>query len=227
MTAARTIYEIAEETPSSGAASVLRCVIARIAVEDPRWRATYDRMLESQTGPVLEHPETVTLATDTESVYVPVFLTDPSISPREAAATMVEQAAMLGTPDQHATTAELAAAVLGAEVWMAAVNADNLAYAAAKGPDAIASAAALLARATGNGVDVMPLDPDWPALRFPQQNVLRAIEHARRWVSNNRLDHLWDAVGAMAVTDLAYRATGKSKTHEASLLLGVRMEQLR
>jgi hypothetical protein len=226
MTAERTIYDIAKETPTSGIAAVLRCVIARIAVEDPRWRETYDRMLESQAGETLRHPETVTIPGEQDAAYQPVLLGDLSRTVEEAARSILEQAGMLGVEPSHPSDVDLAAAVIAAEVWMAAVNADNLAYAAAKGPDAIAAAAAILARVTGNGIAVMPLDPDWPALNFPQRNVLAATLQARRWVETQELTAHWSEITAMVVTDLGYRAHGGSKTHEASLLLGVRMHQL-
>ena len=226
MQAVRTIYDIAKETPSAEIASVLRCVIARIATEDPRWRTTYDRLLESQAGSDIKHPESVILAGEAVVQYQPVLLADLSADPMSAAAGILEQAEMLGAADRLASDNDIAAAVIAAEIWMAAVGADNLAYAAAKGPDAISSAAAILARVTGNGSDVMPLDPDWPSLKFPQNNVLLAAEQARRWVHQNGLDQHWPTITATVVTDLSYKARGSSKTHEAALLLGVRMGQL-
>jgi len=226
MQALPTIYDIAKETPSAEVASVLRCVIARIATEDPRWRTTYDRLLESQAGSEIKHPESVVLAGESSAEYQPVLLDDLSLDPFAAAEGIREQAEMLGAEDREGSEIDVVSAVIASEIWMAAVGADNLAYAAAKGPDAISSAAAILARVSGNGAAVMPLDPDWPSLKFPQSNVLLAVKRGRLWVSQNGLDADWPTITAAVVTDLSYRARGGSKTHEAALLLGVRMDQL-
>jgi hypothetical protein len=153
----------------------------------------------------------------------PIFIESSSFELREAAATILRQASHLGAEDLGASDLDLVSAVIGAEVWLAAVDADNLAYAAAKGPDAIASAAALLARACGQGVSTMPLDPDWPTLRFPQQQIISVLEHCRAWSDRIVGEHAWSEVTARVVTDLAFVAGGGTKTHDASLLLGIRM----
>lgn len=219
------IYEIAKETPGSGAAAVLRTTIARIATEDPRWRQTYDRLIEVTGEDILRHPEAVHYPSETGTAYRPVYLTDENIPVGTAAEVLLRQAGMLGS-DGRGEDVAIAAAVIAAEIWMAALEADDLAYAAAKGPDAIASAAAILARVSGRGVPAMPLDPDWPSLRFPQENVIAALRHARIWAEAQGFGSDWPNITAMVVTDLGYFASGGSKTHEAALLLGVRMPEI-
>jgi hypothetical protein len=219
------IYEIARETPGTGAASALRSTIARIATEDPRWRQTYDRLIEVTGEETLRHPETVHYPSDVESTYRPVYLTGEHVPVDTAAEVLLRQAGLLGA-DGRGEDIAVAAAVIAAEIWMAALEADDLAYAAAKGPDAIASAAAILARVSGHGVAAMPLDPDWPSLRFPQENVIQALRHARAWAETQGFGKDWSNITAMVVTDLGYLASGGSKTHEAALLLGVRMPEI-
>lgn len=219
------IYQIALEAPQPGLAGRLRVVIAQVAVADPVWCRTYDALVAATERTGLRHPETYVL----ESEQAPagaVFLTDLTMDPREAAATMLRQAQHLGAEDLGASDLDLVAAVIGAEAWLAALDADNLAYAAAKGPDAIAAAAALLARACGHGVTTMPLDPDWPTLRFPLDRVIDAVRRGRAWSDAVLGVDAWSEVTARVVTDLAFHAGGGTKTHDASLLLGVRMADL-
>jgi hypothetical protein len=219
------IYEIAKEAPGTGVASALRTTIARIATEDPRWRQTYDRLIEVTGEEILRHPETVHYPSETEIRYRPVYLTDEHVPVETAAEVLLRQAGLLGVEGCGEDVA-VVAAIIAAEVWMAALEADDLAYAAAKGPDAIASAAAILARVSGHGVAAMPLDPDWPSLRFPQENVIQALRHARNWAETQGFAGDWANITAMVVTDLGYFAAGGSKTHEAALLLGVRMPEI-
>ena len=219
------IYEIAKETPGRGVAAALRSTIARIATEDPRWRATYDRLIAVTGAEALRHPEAVHYTSEQASEYRPVYLTPHEVTVSDAGAVLLRQAGLLGA-EGMGSEIEIAAAVVAAEVWMAALEADDLAYAAAKGPDAIASAAAILARVSGHGVIAMPLDPDWPSLRFPQENVIGALRHARGWVETQGLARDWSTITSMVVTDLGHMALGGSKTHEASLLLGVRMPEI-
>lgn len=222
MTNQPSIYQIALERPEPGLAGRLRVVIAQVAVSDPTWCQTYDALVEATKVSGLRHPETYVLEHDAAQ-REPVYIVSSSFELREAAATILRQASHLGAQDQGASDLDLVSAVIGAEVWLAAVDADNLAYAAAKGPDAISSAAALLARACGQGVSTMPLDPDWPTLRFPQQQIINVLEHCRAWSNHVLGEHAWGEVTARVVTDLAFYAGGGTKTHDASLLLGVRM----
>jgi len=219
------IYQIALEEPAGSLAARLRVVIAKVAVEDPNWCRTYEALIEALGEGGLRHPEMFTVENGT-TYNGPVLLREPAGDPEEVAATVVAQARNLGAPHVGAAEVDLVAAVVAAECWMAALDAENLAYAAAKGPDAIASAAAILARACGEGVPVMPADPDWPSLKFPMEKLLRAAARGRAWSDWALGEAAWGEVVGRVVTDLGYMAGGGTKTHEASLLLGVRMSEI-
>lgn len=227
MNAQPTIYEIAAETPARGLAEWLRVAIAKAAAADPGWRKTYDRLLDVSRGRQLRHPEMFVTREDDKLGYkAPVLLKDLAGQPDDLLQPLLEEARYLGADDYHAEELDKVAAVVGCEIWFAAVDANELSYAAAKGPDAIASAAALLARACGFGVPVMPADPDWPTLRFPLDRVLDAVRRGRAWSDAVLGVDAWGEVTARVVTDLAFRGGGGTKTHDASLLLGVRMADI-
>jgi hypothetical protein len=216
------IYAIAAETPSATLASRLRVTIAKVATSDPEWCRTYDNLIEATSAGGLRHPEMHVFKQ--RALWTgPVYLADASVSVRDAAETLLMQAERLGADDTAASDLDLVSAVVAAEVWLAVGDADNLAYAAAKGPDAIASAGAILARACGQGVALMPFDPDWPSLRFPLDHLPAVVGLARAWSDCVLGVHAWGEITARVVTDLAYHAAGGTKTHDASLFLGLRM----
>lgn len=218
------IYDIAAERPRDGIAGDLRVNIARHAAAEAEWAHLYDRFLaKTPTGP-LRHPENITMPVT--RVWAPTF-TEIGASLETSTATLSEQAQLLGAhPTVPIDAVELTAAVVAAEIWFAAVDADDLAYAAAKGPDAVSSAAAILARVSGHGVTTFPFDPAWPSLTFPLDGVLVAAAHCRAWAEHILDGDRWNDVLARVVTDLSWRVGGGSKTHEAALLLGVRGETI-
>jgi hypothetical protein len=217
-----TIYQIAMEHPGVSLADRLRVIIAKSAVEDPTWCETYDALLEAVAGQGVQHPEMFTLENGTR-YEEPVLLADMSRKPADVVEALQVHARDLGADVSFVDDLDAAAAVVGVELWMASLETTHLSYAAAKGPDAIAAASALLARACGEGVPMMPLDPDWPSLRFPMEKVLAVASRARAWVETHLDGDAWAEVTYRVVTDLAYMAGGDTRTHEASLLLGVRM----
>jgi hypothetical protein len=225
MNAQPTIYQIAMEEPVAGLAGRLRVVIARVAVEDTNWCRTYETLIEMLGEQHLKHPEMFVVEKGTR-YNGPVLLTSPDVDLSTAVSVLHKQAHCLGVPRGPVNDLDLVSAVIGAECWMAALDCEDLAYAAAKGPDAIASAAALLARVCGEGVLAMPLDPDWPALKFPMEKLLDAARRGRAWSDRILGVDAWDEVVARVVTDLGWFAGGGTKTHEASLLLGVRMREI-
>lgn len=218
------MYQIAREQRQHGLAGQLRSTIVELAVTDPSWCLSYDKLLDylRDTGMSLRHPEAISMNQSTVS-YRPVFISDFLISPSQASLVLRSQASHLGAEDSLARDLDLVAAVIGAEIWMAALDKDSLAYAASQGPDASSSAAAILARVCGSGIETMPIDPDWPSLRFPMEHVLEALSHARSWCDCVLGKESWAEVARRVVTDLGYFALGGTKTHDASLLLGVRM----
>ena len=229
MTTQPTIYQIALEEPSGGLASRLRVVIAKVAVQDAAWCRSYETLLASLHEALgegqIRHPEMFIVEKGTR-YNGPVLVTGSDIDIETAARNVLEQAACLGAPRGLVSDTDLVAAVTAAECWMAALDCEDLAYAAAKGPDAMASAAAILARACGEGVLPMPLDPDWPACRFPMEKLLDAARRCRAWSDRVLGEDAWGEIVARVVTDLGWFAGGGTKTHEASLLLGVRMQDI-
>jgi hypothetical protein len=225
MTAQPTIYQIALEEPAAGLAARLRVVIAKVAVEDANWCRTYETLIEMLGEKNLKHPEMYVVEKGTR-YNGPILLTSPESGPLDAATVLHQQAAHLGARGGCASDLDTVAAVIAAECWMAALDCEDLAYAAAKGPDAIASAAAILARVCGEGVLPMPLDPDWPTLKFPMEKLLDAARRGRAWSDRILGEAAWGEVVARVVTDLGWFAGGGTKTHEASLLLGVRMHEI-
>lgn len=225
MTAQPTIYQIAMEEPTAGLAARLRVTIAQVAVQDTNWCRTYETLIEMLGEKDLKHPEMFVVEKGTR-YNGPVLIKHPDTDPGAAAAILLKQAACLGAPRGPVDDLDMVAAAVGAECWMAALDCEDLAYAAAKGPDAIASAGALLARICGEGVLPMPLDPDWPALKFPMEKLLEAARRGRAWSDRVLGADAWNEVVARVVTDLGWYAGGGTKTHEASLLLGVRMPSI-
>lgn len=225
MNAQPTIYQIAMEEPTGGLAARLRVVIAKVAVADTNWCRSYETLIGLLGENELKHPEMFIVEKGTR-YNGPILLTTPDVSLEDAAVVLHQQAAYLGVDGGFATELDTVSAVVAAECWMAALDCEDLAYAAAKGPDAIASAAAILARVCGEGVLPMPLDPDWPALKFPMEKLLDAARRGRAWSDRVLGEDAWSEVVARVVTDLGWFAGGGTKTHEASLLLGVRMPSL-
>jgi len=215
------IYDIAAENPGQETANLLRVNIARHAVGEVEWVTLYDRFLAKTPTGVLRHPENIVMPAGRS--WAPTFTVIGSTL-EQATVTLREQAALLGAGCDPVDDIDLLAAVVASEIWFAALDADDLAYAAAKGPDAISSAAAILARAAGHGVMTFPFDPDWPALTFPLDGVLLAAAHCRDWAHNILGVDAWGEILARVVTDLSWRTRGGSKTHESALLLGVRGE---
>lgn len=217
------IYQIATEKPGETLAGWLRTTIAKLAVANPGWCTAYNKMLATAPDGILRHSETSQARHDSNRMHEMAMLTDLVMTPQDAASTLREQAYLLGGPGAtDVSDVDLVAGVIGAEVWMAALNYSNLAYATAAGPDAVGSAAAILARVCGQGIPIMPVDPDWPTLRFPMEGVILAIRHGRTWVNRTLGKDAWENVCAKIITDLGFCAGGGTKTHEASLLLGVR-----
>lgn len=217
------IYQIAEEKPGETLAAWLRVTIAQVAVANSGWCKHYNELLATVPDGVLRHPETNQTRRNSNAPYKMTVLTDLTMTPQEAASTLREQGYLLGGPNEtDASAVDLVAGVLGAEVWMAALDYTNLAYATAGGPDAVGAAAAILARVCGQGVPTMPVDPDWPTLRFPMDGILLVIRHGRTWSDRVLGADAWENVCVRIITDLGFCAGGGTKTHEASLLLGVR-----
>jgi len=229
MTTQPTIYQIAMEQPLGGLASRLRVVIAKVAVADASWCRSYETLLTSLVEALgegqVKHPEMFVVEKGTR-YGGPVLVTTPDVAPADAVRCLLEQAGCLGAEQGPVSETDTVAAVVAAECWMAALDCEDLAYAAAKGPDAIAAAAAILARACGEGVQTMPADPDWPAMRFPMDKLLDAARRCRAWSDRVLGEAAWHDVVARVVTDLGWFAGGGTKTHEASLLLGVRMHEI-
>lgn len=225
MNAQPTIYQIALEEPAGSLAARLRVVIAKVAVQDTDWCRSYETLIGVIGENDLKHPEMFIVEKGTR-YNGPILLSSPDVSVEDAAVVLHQQAAYLGVRGCAAGELDTVAAVIAAECWMAALDCEDLAYAAAKGPDAIASAAAILARVCGEGVPTMPLDPDWPALKFPMEKLLDAARRARAWSDRVLGEDAWNEVVGRVVTDLGWFAGGGTKTHEASLLLGVRMASL-
>lgn len=224
MKAQPTIYQIAMEEPGRGLAERLRVTIAKVAIDDANWCKSYETLIDLLGEAELKHPEMFVVEKGTR-YNGPVLVKSADTDLDTAVAVLRKQAACLGVVGD-AGEIDTVAAVVAAECWMAALDCEDLAYAAAKGPDAIGSAAAILARVCGEGVSPMPFDPDWPTLKFPMEKLLEAARRGRAWSDRILGEHAWGDVALRVVTDIGWFAGGGTKTHEASLLLGVRMPSL-
>jgi hypothetical protein len=225
MKAQPTIYQIALEEPGRELAAQLRVTIAKVAVQDAAWCRSYETLIEMLGEKDLKHPEMFVVEKGTR-YNGPVLVKGVDTGIEEVGGTLLKQAACLGAVGGGADEVDTVAAVVAAECWMAALDCEDLAFAAAKGPDAIASAAAILARVCGEGVVPMPLDPDWPTFKFPMEKLLEAARRCRAWSDRVLGEAAWNEIVARVVTDIGWFAGGGTKTHEASLLLGVRMSDI-
>lgn len=217
------IYEIANEKIGSTVAEHIRWRIADNAVQNPEWCAGYDNLLQhirSTTG-VLRHPESWDNLPSKVRYSGPVIVTSRHASLEEVMGTFEDEIAWLMDETGQAESIDLIASIAAAECWMAVLGCESTSYAASRGPDAIASLSAIIARACGDGVDVTPLDPSWPSCRFNMHNLMGALYTCRDWVGEVLGRECWPAVAVRITSDLGWKATGSTKTHDASLLLGV------
>jgi hypothetical protein len=217
-----TVYSILAEPECGDTASRLRREIARLAVANPNFCRHYDGYLaESVDGDgEIHHPEEEYGRPSRFKYDGPVFIVSPDTPLETIYPVLQSQARVLKCETGDVSHEDLIAAAVGAECWMAAVERNDLCVAAIQGPDSIGSSAAVLARVTGNGVDVLPLDPQWPTLIFPMNKFLTALGRCREWAENLAGVDAWPGIAAKVATDLGWRASGGTKSHEASLLLG-------
>ena len=115
-----------------------------------------------------------------------------------------------------AVALELWSSVFYMDVWEGAPKCAGI-----EGPDALNSFTAIVARALGSGVACMPLDPGFPHVNFELEILLTTARLCRDFSKRNLGEASWPHVVENVVSDLGYRANGKSRTHNASLLLGL------
>jgi len=115
-----------------------------------------------------------------------------------------------------AVALELWSSVFYMDVWEGAQKCAGI-----EGPDALNSFTAIVARALGSGVACMPLDPGLPHVNFESQILFTTARLCRDFSDRNLGEASWPHVVENVVSDLGYRAIGKSRTHNASLLLGL------
>jgi hypothetical protein len=131
---------------------------------------------------------------------------------------------------QEVDDIDLIASIVALEIWSALFyleDADNLLECAiSEGPDAVNSLSAILARGCGHGVMVMPADPEFADCSFETKILFQSVSRARTWASNYVSDNSWFDIQQRVITDLGYNALGGTRTHNASLLLGLCMSNI-
>lgn len=131
----------------------------------------------------------------------------------------------IGVACEFATDVDLVSAAVALELWSSVFYMDvwqgALKCAGIEGPDAMNSASAILARAFGHGLPCMPIDPDFPDVNFESKILFSAAGMCKEFSDRTIGKDAWSRVTSNVVSDLGYRAQGKSRTHNASLLLGM------
>lgn len=140
-------------------------------------------------------------------------------------------ARVLGIAAEFTTDLDRVSAAVALELWSSVFYMDRwqgaLKCAGIEGPDALNSLSAILARAFGQSVSCMPFDPDYPNVNFESKILFNTVSLCREFVEHTIGDTAWPQVVNNVVSDLGYGARGKSRTHNASLLLGMCMLNMR
>lgn len=218
-----TTYQIAVQDPGSEKADLLKIRLAALAVKNSTWCDMYDEILSGCDQLQVANMENIATRRDTHDEYEPVLLTTLELTSGEAIRPLVELVEVLA-PSQGVSEAanelDRLAAVIAAEIWLAALLANHPIDATSKGPDALNSIGAILARASGSPVPSMPFDPSLPSMRFALHRVVQAARRGRLWLGIHHDASQWEEIAFRVVTDLSYGAGGNSKTHDAALFLG-------
>lgn len=131
----------------------------------------------------------------------------------------------LGIVTEFATEIDRVSAAVALELWASVFYMDlwqgALRCAGIEGPDALNSLSAILARAFGQSVPCMPLDPEFPSINFESKIFFNTVSLCREFVEHTLGEDSWPQVVNNVVSDMGYKAQGKSRTHNASLLLGL------
>ena len=137
----------------------------------------------------------------------------------------------LGLETTFTTDLDRVSAAVALELWSSVFYMDQwqsaLKCAGIEGPDALNSLSAILARGFGQSVPCMPFDPDFPNINFESKILFNTVKLCREFVEHTIGETSWPQVVNNVVSDLGYRAQGKSRTHNASLLLGMCMLYIR
>ena len=221
-----TIYDLASWEEVPGLANTIRTRMAKRAVENPLWTTHYDRILGTAGlfGPV--HPEDVPFL-PTETLYAvdqPLHSIRRTVA-QNAAVLRMHATALAGDQPQPSLV-DILASVVGAEIWKASLACVSLTRAANKGPDAISSAAAILARVSGHGVEIMPVDPEDPSTDFNHEPARAAAAVGHKWVLALVGPFVWPEVAARVSTDLGWGALGGTRTHQCSLVMGHELTEI-
>jgi hypothetical protein len=212
-----TVYEMVIDGEGDTVVSRICYRIADEAASDPAWRAVYDSVIDSG----LPYPETVVFW-GRPPLEPGVALVASGDSPTQRAGMLWSRLIELGIqPDNTADSnvdSDTVAAVVAAELWLAALAAPNLNGAASYGCDAVNSLAAILARSIGEPAS------SWAPLAAAdglagQAAVEQAIRRCRAWVERVLGVDAWGEIRDLAAGDLAYQAKGGSLTYQAAQLL--------
>jgi hypothetical protein len=213
------IYQLVLDGAGDDLASLLRYRIAEEAIDDPKWREVYDRVSDAG-GPL---PEQLNLPRRT---WRPdMVLLRPGLSSVEAGAPLWVRILELRETVALRNEVDVVAAAVAGELWLAAHVTSSFNAAAAYGPDAATSLAAILAR----GVSERPSPPPGmpsaqPSDRFNLEWLEPFVSRIERWVATYELlgREYWPEIVARVVADLGHGAYGGSITHEVSLALASR-----
>lgn len=216
----KTLYAVVLEGPGTELSGSLRYKMAEEAIQDDHWRGLYDNLVDIGG----EHPETsMAILRMTQNLVPPepgcTFLGGWWGDPMSAATPLRSRASELGErPDATVSPLDLCAAVVGSEMWCAALGTSNLMRASSFGVDAVSALSAILARASGSPaeINVRPADTtgEKPWANVVSSVILHAHLRATRLVGPRMAA---EAV-TLAAQDLAWGATAVSATALASAL---------
>ena len=207
--------------------AILSSILKRLEV-DPAWMSIRSKIINKYPA----NPENLPYPGPEKDYREGMVIVGPQQTDLETVeAIFSEYARVLGVATEFTTDLNRVSAAVALELWASVFYMDRwqgaLRCAGIEGPDALNSLSAILARAFGQSVPCMPFDPDFPNVNFESKILFNTVNLCREFVEHTIGDALWSQVVNNVVSDLGYRAQGNSRTHNASLLLGICMLHMR
>ena len=147
------------------------------------------------------------------------LLSDLGTEPGQAAARLRERADELGLPCAEADPVDLVAAVVGSDAWLIATGAHRFEQAASFGVRSMGALAAVLARAAGQGEDVLGPIPGampWPITMRALDERLPALQS---WAGQHIEHSMVREAFRRAASDLAWGGGGDDRCGRVARLL--------